>query len=72
MEALTGTEARPTHPGAEDVIGRLAPSIRAWAAEYAELANHAWYESGEYAWAQQPGDPLWTSDEDMPQEATKG
>ncbi len=57
-EALRGTNARPTHAGAEDVVGRLAPSIREWAAEYAKLADHAWYESGEYAWAQR-NDVLW-------------
>jgi MoaA/NifB/PqqE/SkfB family radical SAM enzyme len=45
------TGARPTHPGAEDVIGRLAPQIREWAEEYRKLADPAWYESGEYEWA---------------------
>jgi MoaA/NifB/PqqE/SkfB family radical SAM enzyme len=58
-EALSGTNARPTHPGAEDIVGRLAPQVRAWAAEYGKLADHAWYHSGQYAWAQRKGDPLW-------------
>jgi len=61
-EALSGTNARPTHPGAEDIVGRLAPQVRAWAAEYGKLADHAWYHSGQYAWAQRKGDPLWDSD----------
>jgi MoaA/NifB/PqqE/SkfB family radical SAM enzyme len=64
-ETLAATKARPTHPGAEDVVSRLAPRIREWAAEYAKLADHAWYESGQYAWAQKKDDPLWTSDDDM-------
>jgi MoaA/NifB/PqqE/SkfB family radical SAM enzyme len=71
-EALQGTNARPTHPGAEDIITRLAPEVRAWAAEYGKLADYAWYESGQYAWAQRPGDPLWTSDEDMLTQARTG
>ena len=61
-EALSGTNARPTHPGAEDIVGRLAPQVRAWAAEYGKLADQAWYHSGQYAWAQRKGDPLWDSD----------
>jgi MoaA/NifB/PqqE/SkfB family radical SAM enzyme len=61
-EALSGTNARPTHPGAEDIVGRLAPQVRAWAAEYGKLADHAWYHSGQYAWAQRKGDPLWDNE----------
>jgi MoaA/NifB/PqqE/SkfB family radical SAM enzyme len=57
-EALKGTKARPTHPGAEDIVGRLAPRVRAWAEEYGKLADEAWYRSGEYQWAQR-GDVLW-------------
>ncbi len=60
-EALEGTNARPTHPGAEDIVTRLAPEVRAWAKEYGKLADHAWYETDEYAWAQ-TDDPLWTPD----------
>ena len=58
-EALRGTSAQPTHPGAEDIVGRLAPQVRSWAAEYAKLADHAWYHSGQYEWARRKGDPLW-------------
>jgi len=61
-EALRGTQAHPTHPGAEGIVTRLAPQVRAWAEEYGKLADHAWYESGEYAWAQRKDDPLWTPD----------
>lgn len=69
-EALAGTEARPTHPGAEDIVGRLAPHVRAWAQEYGRLADYAWYESGQYDWARRKGDPLWTPDEEPAQMAT--
>jgi hypothetical protein len=65
VEVLAQTDAKPTHPGAEDVVTRLAPAVRAWAAEYAKLADYAWYESGQYAWAQVKDDPLWTSDDDL-------
>jgi len=58
-EALSGSNAHPTHPGAEDIVGRLAPQVRSWAAEYGKLADHAWYHSGQYEWAQRKGDPLW-------------
>jgi len=58
-EALRGTNARPTHPGAEDIVGRLAPQVRAWAAEYAKLADYAWYHSGQYEWAKREDDLLW-------------
>lgn len=58
-EALAGTNARPTHAGAEDILGRLAPQVREWAAEYGKLADRAWYESGQYEWAKRTGDPLW-------------
>jgi len=57
--ALKGANARPTHEGAEDIVGRLAPEVRAWASEYAKLADYAWYHSGEYDWAQRQGDLLW-------------
>jgi MoaA/NifB/PqqE/SkfB family radical SAM enzyme len=60
-EALKGTHARPTHPGAEDIVGRLAPNVRAWAQEYGKLADYAWYQSGEYEWAQR-NDVLWGPD----------
>ena len=44
-------------------VGRaLVPQVRAWAAEYGKLADHAWYHSGQYEWAQRKGDPLWDSD----------
>jgi len=62
-EALSGTHARPTHPGAERIITDLAPKVRAWAAEYGKMADEAWYRSGEYEWAQRRGDPLWNPDE---------
>jgi len=62
-EALAGSEARPTHPGAEDIIARLAPEVRAWAAEYGKLADFAWYHSGQYEWARRKGDPLWNHQE---------
>ncbi len=58
-EALAGANAHPTHPGAEDIVGRLAPQVRTWAAEYGKLADHAWYHSGQYGWAQRGDDPLW-------------
>jgi MoaA/NifB/PqqE/SkfB family radical SAM enzyme len=58
-EALSGTGARPTHPGAEDIVGSLAPQVRAWAAEYGKLADYAWYQSGQYDWAKRKGDALW-------------
>jgi len=70
-DALAQTNAKPTHPGAEDIVTRLAPEVRAWAAEYAKLADYAWYESGQYAWAQRNDDPLWTSDEDLPAKAAR-
>ncbi len=50
-EAIKESGAHPTHPGAEDIIGRLAPQLREWAEEYRQFADHAWYESGEYEWA---------------------
>jgi len=56
--ALKRSDARPTHLGADDIVGRLAPKVREWAAEYGRLADHAWYQSGEYEWAQR-GDVLW-------------
>jgi MoaA/NifB/PqqE/SkfB family radical SAM enzyme len=59
-EALRGTNARPTHPGAEDIVGRLAPAVRAWAAEYGKLADYAWYHSGEYDWIKK-NEALWGS-----------
>jgi MoaA/NifB/PqqE/SkfB family radical SAM enzyme len=68
-EALAATNAHPTHTGAEDVVTRLAPEIRQWSAEYAKLADYAWYQSGQYAWAQRKGDALWTSDDDVPTRA---
>ncbi len=61
-DALKKSNARPTHPGAEDIVGRLAPAVRAWAAEYGKLADYAWYESGEYEWAQRD-DALWGPDQ---------
>jgi len=70
-EALQGTKARPTHPGAEDIVGRLAPRVRAWAAEYGKLADYAWYESGQYEWAKHKDDPLWTSDEQLERPAAR-
>jgi MoaA/NifB/PqqE/SkfB family radical SAM enzyme len=57
-EALSKSNARPTHPGADDIVGRLAPQVRAWAAEYGKLADHAWYDTDQYEWAQR-GDTLW-------------
>lgn len=50
-EAIKATNAHPTHEGADDVIGRLAPEIRKWSAEYQPLADHAWFDTSEYAWA---------------------
>jgi MoaA/NifB/PqqE/SkfB family radical SAM enzyme len=67
-EALRGAHAHPTHPHAEDIVTRLAPEVRAWAAEYGKLADYAWYESGQYAWAQRD-DPLWRSDHERAQAA---
>jgi len=64
-EALQGTQARPTHPGAEAIVTSLAPQVRQWAEEYGKLADYAWYESGQYDWAKRRDDPLWTSDEDL-------
>ena len=64
-EALEGTQARPTHPGAEAIVTSLAPQVRQWAEEYGKLADYAWYESGQYDWAKRRDDPLWTSDEDL-------
>jgi MoaA/NifB/PqqE/SkfB family radical SAM enzyme len=56
-EALSKSDAHPTHPGAEDIVGRLAPEVRAWAEEYRKLADYAWYQSGEYEWAQRADSP---------------
>jgi len=64
-EALQGTRARPTHPGAEDIITRLAPEVRAWAAEYGKLADRAWYHSHQYDWAKRTDDPLWSQDREV-------
>jgi len=61
-EVLKETQARPTHPGAENIVTSLAPEVRAWAEEYRRLADHVWYDTDEYAWAQKKGDPLWDSD----------
>lgn len=49
-EALRGAGAIPTHDGAEDIIGRLAPELRAWAEVYAAFADRAW-DSHEYDFA---------------------
>jgi MoaA/NifB/PqqE/SkfB family radical SAM enzyme len=62
-EALKGTKARPTHAGADDIVGRLAEPVRSWAREYGRLADEAWYRSGQYEWAQAEGDPLWSQAE---------
>ena len=70
-DVLAEIQAKPTHTGAEDIVTRLAPEVRAWSAEYAKLADYAWYESGQYAWAQKEGDPLWTSDADLPTKAAR-
>ncbi len=61
-EVLHSTGAKPTHPGAEHIITTLAPEVRAWAEQYRQIADPVWYESDEYRWAQQKGDPLWDSD----------
>ena len=51
LEAVVrGCGACPTHPGADDVITRLAPQVRDWAAAYSPLAEAAW-NSGQYDWA---------------------
>jgi len=71
-EALRGTQARPTHPGAESIIAGLAPKVRAWAAEYGQLADEAWYRSGDYRWAQRAGDPLWDPDGKPPAQESGG
>jgi MoaA/NifB/PqqE/SkfB family radical SAM enzyme len=50
-EALSKVEGvYPTHKGAEDIIGRLAPQVREWSERYAEYADKAW-NSEEYEWA---------------------
>ena len=59
--ALDKSHAHPTHEGAEDIVGRLAPDVRAWAEEYGKLADQAWYHSGDYEWAQK-NDTLWGPD----------
>lgn len=71
-EALQGTKARPTHPGAEDIVGRLAPEVRAWAGEYGKLADYTWYHSGDYEWAKRKGDALWNHTADKQQSAQAG
>jgi len=71
-EALQGTKARPTHPGAEDIVGRLAPAVRAWAGEYGKLADYAWYHSGDYEWAKREGDALWNHAADKQESAQAG
>jgi MoaA/NifB/PqqE/SkfB family radical SAM enzyme len=68
-EALQGTNARPTHPGAEAIVTRLAPQVREWATEYGKLADYAWYQSGQYDWAKRKDDPLWTPDEELQPDA---
>jgi len=50
-EVIRETGAPPTHPGADDVIGRLAPQLREWAEAYRKLADPVWYDSGTYEWA---------------------
>jgi MoaA/NifB/PqqE/SkfB family radical SAM enzyme len=62
-EAIRSVGAVPTHKGAADIIGRLAPALRAWSAEYGKIADKVWYESREYTWAQNPEDPLWGKDQ---------
>ena len=52
-EVVRRSGACPTHLGAEDVIGRLAPEVREWAARYWPLAEAAW-NSGQYDWAKTP------------------
>ncbi len=61
-EVLRETGAKPTHPGAENIITSLAPGVRAWSERYRQIADQVWYETDEYAWAQKKGDPLWDSD----------
>lgn len=62
-EALKGTDARPTHPDAEAIVGRLAEPVRMWARQYGRLADEAWYRSGQYEWAKHKDDPLWENAE---------
>jgi hypothetical protein len=67
-EAIEASSAHPTHPGADDVIGRLAPQIRAWSEEYRKYADHAWYQSGEYEWAKEGN---WVHEEDPAADALR-
>jgi MoaA/NifB/PqqE/SkfB family radical SAM enzyme len=54
-ECVAVPGVRPTHPGAEGVVTRLAPELEEWSARYAELADRAW-SSSTYDWAR---DRLW-------------
>ena len=48
-ECVTGCNARPTHPGAEEVIqSPLCHDVRAWAAAYVPLADQALEKDGDY------------------------
>lgn len=51
--------ARPTHPGAEALLGDLRAELDRYAAEYAEMADAEWYGQKKVgAWAQQASEPL--------------
>ena len=52
MQVIKECKPRPTHPGAEDIVGRLRPEVQQWAKEYSVLAEKAWW-SPEYEWARE-------------------
>lgn len=43
-ECVAKCGARPTHPGAEGIIGELAPDLDAYGEEYGRLADEVWME----------------------------
>jgi MoaA/NifB/PqqE/SkfB family radical SAM enzyme len=57
VDAVRKSGAKPTHPGAEDIVTVLAREVQQWGRDYAPFANRAW-DSGEYDWAKQPSGPV--------------
>jgi len=57
VKAVNSCGAKPTHPGAEDIITVLSPQVQQWGKAYAVLAERAWH-SGEYDWTKDYPGPV--------------
>lgn len=57
VEAVKKSGARPTHPGAEDIVTTLSPQVHEWGEAYAALAEKAW-EGDQYDWAKHGSGPI--------------